>query len=215
MAYSLPSDSFQSSGLERFVLNQVKDRAKQAWEPHRGAPAHCGACRKKPWALGWQWRVCWGRILAYELGSRIWQGPLAQHPGYAVKDTGRSKTPGLGTSLAVQWSRLLTLTAKGLDSISGWGTKLPKAAWCDQKKLNTNSRVRNHLDTEPRPCASYCQDWFFKPLNNPRRWAFLHHSFTEETEAWRSEATCPRSQRLQVVGKDLIHAKWTMCWRTL
>ena len=140
-------------------------------------PSTLWACRKKPWALGWQWRVCWGRILAYELGSRIWQGPLAQHPCYAVKDPGRSKTPGWGTSLVVLWSRLLTLTAKGLDSISGWGTKLPKAAWCDQKKLNTNSRVRNHLDTEPRLCASHCQDWFFKPHNNPRRWAFLASLF--------------------------------------
>ena len=32
-----------------------------------------------------------------------------------------------GTSLAVQWLRLLPCTAEGKGSIAGWGTKIPHA----------------------------------------------------------------------------------------
>ena len=39
-----------------------------------------------------------------------------------------------GTSLAAQWLRLLASTAQGTDSIPGWGTKIPHAVRCSQKK---------------------------------------------------------------------------------
>ena len=39
----------------------------------------------------------------------------------------------LGTSLAVQWLRLRDSSAGGTGSIPGWGTKIPRAAWCGQK----------------------------------------------------------------------------------
>ena len=38
-------------------------------------------------------------------------------------------------SLVVQWLRLCTSTAGGMISIPGWGTKIPVASWCDQKKI--------------------------------------------------------------------------------
>ena len=44
-----------------------------------------------------------------------------------------------GTSLGVQWLRLRTFTAKGRSLIPGQGTKIPHAAWRDQKK--------NHVPT--------------------------------------------------------------------
>ena len=40
----------------------------------------------------------------------------------------------LGTSLAVQWLGLRALTAEGLGSIPGRGTKIPQATQGSQKK---------------------------------------------------------------------------------
>ena len=40
----------------------------------------------------------------------------------------------LGNSLAVQWLGVSALTAGGLCSIPGWGTKIPQAVWYGQKK---------------------------------------------------------------------------------
>ena len=39
-----------------------------------------------------------------------------------------------GNSLVVQWLGLCAFTAKGLGSIPGRGTKIPKATRCSQKK---------------------------------------------------------------------------------
>ena len=39
-----------------------------------------------------------------------------------------------GNSLAVQWLGLCAFTAEGTGSITGWGTKIPQAARCSQKK---------------------------------------------------------------------------------
>ena len=39
-----------------------------------------------------------------------------------------------GTSLAIQWLKLLTTISGGTGSIPGWGTKILHAAWCGQKK---------------------------------------------------------------------------------
>ena len=39
-----------------------------------------------------------------------------------------------GNSLAVQWLGLHSFTAEGLDSISGWGTKILQATRHSQKK---------------------------------------------------------------------------------
>ena len=36
----------------------------------------------------------------------------------------------IGNSLAVRWLGLHALTAEGLGSISGGGTKIPQAMWC-------------------------------------------------------------------------------------
>ena len=37
-------------------------------------------------------------------------------------------------SLAVQWLGFLTITARDVGSIPVWGTKTPRAAWCNNKK---------------------------------------------------------------------------------
>ena len=44
------------------------------------------------------------------------------------------KTASSGTSLVVQWLRTHTSTAGGMSAIPGWGTKIPHALWCSQKK---------------------------------------------------------------------------------
>ena len=40
----------------------------------------------------------------------------------------------LGNSLVVQWLGLHAFTAEGVGLIPGWGTKIPQAAWCGQRK---------------------------------------------------------------------------------
>ena len=45
----------------------------------------------------------------------------------------KKKQTGLGTSLMVQWLRLQTSTAGGMDSIPGWGTKILYAVQHSQK----------------------------------------------------------------------------------
>ena len=40
----------------------------------------------------------------------------------------------IGTLLAVQWLRLHASTARGMGSITGWGTMIPHAAQCSQKR---------------------------------------------------------------------------------
>ena len=45
-----------------------------------------------------------------------------------------------GNSLVVQWLGLCAFTAKGLGSISGWGTKILQSACCSQTK-KTNKRI--------------------------------------------------------------------------
>ena len=40
----------------------------------------------------------------------------------------------LGNSLAVQWLGVCACTARGMGSIPGWGTKIPRAVQRRQKK---------------------------------------------------------------------------------
>ena len=40
----------------------------------------------------------------------------------------------IGNSLVVQWLELQTFTAEGVGSVPGWGTKIPQAMQCSQKK---------------------------------------------------------------------------------
>ena len=85
------------------------------------------------------------------------------------KKTKSKKKKPPWNSLAVQWLRLRAFNAKGMDSISGWGTKIHMA--CDmasRQKQNENlNTLRNYLN--PPPC------------------------FTDEgSEVWTGE--CPYSQ---------------------
>ena len=41
-----------------------------------------------------------------------------------------------GNSLVIQWLGLSALTARGLGSVPGQGTKIPQAAWRGQNKKN-------------------------------------------------------------------------------
>ena len=43
------------------------------------------------------------------------------------------KNEDVGTSLEVQWLRLCISNAGVKDSVSGWGTKIPRAAWQGQR----------------------------------------------------------------------------------
>ena len=45
-----------------------------------------------------------------------------------------------GTSLAVQWLRLCASTAGSTGLIPGWGTKIPHAARCGQKKRKQETK---------------------------------------------------------------------------
>ena len=52
----------------------------------------------------------------------------------------------LGTSLAVQWLGLRTLTAEGPGSIPGWGTKILQAVWHYQKKKKKDESLNENWD---------------------------------------------------------------------
>ena len=47
----------------------------------------------------------------------------------------------IGTSLVDQWLRLQASTAGGNGLISGWGTKIPHATQCSQKKLQNKQHI--------------------------------------------------------------------------
>ena len=64
-----------------------------------------------------------------------------------------------GTSLVVQWLRLGASNAGGVGSMPAWGTKIPYAVQCSQKK-----RIKLNLELEPinffceEPESKYIQD---------------------------------------------------------
>ena len=55
-----------------------------------------------------------------------------------------------GNSLAVQWLELQALTAEGLGSIPGWGTKIPQAMWHSQRTKNKNKQTKKPTKTKKR-----------------------------------------------------------------
>ena len=68
-------------------------------------------------------------------------------PIYISGTEGRGKCSPMesrdgGTSLVVQWLRLPASNAGGEGSIPGGGTKIPRAAWCSQKKKKENRSGR-------------------------------------------------------------------------
>ena len=55
-----------------------------------------------------------------------------------LRNKSLQKMNSQGNSLAVQWLGLCALTAEGLGSIPGRGTKPPQATWRGQKKTQQN-----------------------------------------------------------------------------
>ena len=43
--------------------------------------------------------------------------------------------------MVVQWLGLDTFTAEGFDSIPGWGTRIPQAVRCGQKKIKNKTLI--------------------------------------------------------------------------
>ena len=77
------------------------------------------ACRYS-WFLHWAWlSLCLWKNLQWSVSSGLLKG---------------LKLLWMGNSLAVQWLGLCAFTAEGTGSIPGWGTKMPQAAQCGQKK---------------------------------------------------------------------------------
>ena len=67
-----------------------------------------------------------------------------------------------GTSLAVQWLRLLTPHAGALDSIPGQWTKIPHATWARKKKKRQTWHKHTHAQTVHRgPQALSHVPWLF------------------------------------------------------
>ena len=60
----------------------------------------------------------------------------------SVKAFSRIKVDALGNSLVVQGLELSTSTVLGLCSIPGWGTKIPQATWCGQKKKKERKKKK-------------------------------------------------------------------------
>ena len=47
--------------------------------------------------------------------------------------------------MVVQWLRLGAFTAVALSSVPGWGTKIPQAVWCSQKKKIHFCKKQNNV----------------------------------------------------------------------
>lgn len=78
-----------------------------------------------------------------------------------------------GNSLAVQGLGLSDFTAGGLGSTPGWGTKIPQASWCVQKRK-----------VKKKNFPTVCSRDFHYP-----------HFIGADTEDARTEVVCPRSHR--------------------
>ena len=72
------------------------------------------------------------------------QSSNSETPGTECGDRIRRflKKTRLGTLLAVQSVRNHASTAGDLDSIPGWGTKIPNAMWSGQKKKNRKTEKK-------------------------------------------------------------------------
>ena len=83
-----------------------------------------------------RWRTCRQRCTQTSMG-------LSEHlPGVwacAQRHSDNKKVHSTGTSLLVQWLRLCASTAGGTGSIPEWGTKIPHATQCSQKKREVRS----------------------------------------------------------------------------
>ena len=82
----------------------------------------------------------WLGKLRVQFGEVRWkstdtfQWPVVNESTFSKEEISLLKKHPLGNSLAVQWLGLQPLTAQGLGSIPGWGTKIPQATRCGQKQ---------------------------------------------------------------------------------
>ena len=76
-------------------------------------------------------------------------------------------------SLVVQWLGLRASTAEGRGLIPGWGTKIPQAAWCGQKKKKKKMGPECLLDCKGCSFASVLEgSWRDRASGGPwQDWA--------------------------------------------
>ena len=90
------------------------------------------------------------------------------HPGHtpSSQHTTLSKTPGLGTSLVVQWLRLHTANAGDVGLISGRGTKIPHTCAARPKKKKTSAAK---MITSTRLTWNSLPELYSRPVENEIR----------------------------------------------
>ena len=149
------------SPLDYKEIKQVSPKGNQLWISIGRTDAEAESPmlwppEEKNWFTG-KYR-CWERLKPGEGDSRGWDGLMASltqwtwvwansgrwwrtgKPAAVHRVTELDTTEWLnnnsffGNSLVVQWLGLHAFTAEGLGSIPCWGTKIPQAVWCSQKK---------------------------------------------------------------------------------
>ena len=118
-----PPEKTEMEPIKTLPLGELKAR----WGGEEAANTHC-------WELRTQGGEAW--VLGVPRGCLL--DRRVERAGRLEEET---NTLGPGTSgiysrlpLVVQQLRLLTYPAKGMGSIPDWGTKIPQAKWCSQKR---------------------------------------------------------------------------------
>ena len=120
------------------------------------------------------------------------------------------KTSLRTSSLVVQWLELCASSAGGPSSILGWGTKIPQAVQCGQKKkdLKKSWCVHSlHARTPPTHMRVHPSGLLLLPAVR----APLYHSVCPDQFSRDLHAVAPSPTTLPALEKRLICSDWITC----
>ena len=118
-----PGRGSRRGGFLQFVFPRACSGPGKGSQGLKEAADSSADCRHRPVLLRRESGVLHlGRVSKVPTASHIPPHPRQPQPCLLEKETD-------GTSLAVQWLRLLTASAEGMGSIPGWGAKTPQASW--------------------------------------------------------------------------------------
>lgn len=99
----------------------------------------------------------------------------------------KKKKKHSGTSLAVQWLRLHASIEGGMDSISGQGTKIPRATRFSHRILLINHKIQVKCSLSFRSCSG---KWLNLKGRGPCKPPTLQPSLSEVQVTWGPNACC-------------------------
>ena len=132
-----PGRGSRRGGFLRFVFPRACSGPGKGTQGLKEAADSRAGCRHRPVLLRRESGVLHlGRVSKVPTASHKPPHPRQPQPCLLEKETD-------GTSLAVQWLRLLTANAEGMGSIPGWGAKTPQASWPKNRSNTVTSPIKN------------------------------------------------------------------------